>query len=159
MGYISFELDEEAAETGEFISNLDEIGRSIGNAVTQSVAAPLLQRPPLTKPVPKAPLRDLLFNKHMREGNLPALFADLAAKHGPVFEMTPPFQKERTIYLASPETNQWAHKHGRMHFRAKEYFQRLEENLRRVALDPLNGRGRPLPLPARPCSRHTRASR
>ncbi|MCY4617678.1 MAG: cytochrome P450 [Chloroflexi bacterium] len=126
MGYI-FELDEEARKRVEFISNLDEIGRSIGNAVTQSVAAPLLQRPPLTKPVPKAPLRDLLFNKHMREGNLPALFADLAAKHGPVFEMTPPFQKERTIYLASPETNQWAHKHGRMHFRAKEYFQRLEE--------------------------------
>ncbi len=126
FGYI-FELDEQSRARIDFISNLDEIGRSIANAVTQSVAAPLLQHPPLHKSVPKAPLRDLLFNRHMREGNLPALFADLAAKHGPVFEITPPFQKERTIYLASPETNQWAHKHGRMYFRAKEYFQKLEE--------------------------------
>ena len=126
FGYM-FDLDEQSRARIEFISNLDEIGRSIGNAVTQSVATPLLQHPPLTKPVPRAPLRDLLFNRHMRAGNLPALFADLAAKHGPVFEITPPFQKERTFYLASPETNQWAHKHGRMYFRAKEYFQKLEE--------------------------------
>ncbi len=126
FGYI-FELDEQSRARIEFISNLDEIGRSIATAVTQSVASPLLQHPPLTKRVPKAPLRHLLFNRHMREGNLPALFADLAARHGPVFEITPPFQKERTIYLAGPETNQWAHKHGRMYFRAKEYFQKLEE--------------------------------
>jgi cytochrome P450 len=126
FGYI-FELDEQSRARIEFISNLDEIGRSIGNAVTQSVATPLLQRPPLTKSIPKVRLRDFLFNRHLREGNLSVVFAGLAAKYGPVFELTPPFQKERTFYLASPETNQWAHKHGRMYFRAKEYFEKLED--------------------------------
>lgn len=126
FGYM-FELNEQSRARIDFISNLDEIGRSIGNAVTQSVATPLLQRPPLTKIAPKVSLLDFLFNRHMREGNLPALFAELAAKHGSVFEITPPFQKERTFYLASPETNQWAHKHGRMYFRAKEYFEKLED--------------------------------
>ncbi len=122
-----FELDEESEARIALISNLDVIGRSLGEAVTKSLVAPLLQRPPLTKPIPKAPLRDLLFNRHLREGNLPALFADLAKRHGPVFEISPPFQKERMIFLAGEQTNQWAHRHGRMHFRAKEYFQRLEE--------------------------------
>ena len=97
-------------------------GSSLGEAVTQSVAAPLLRRPPLTKPIPKAPLRHLLFNRHLREGNLPALFADLAKRHGPVFEISPPFQKERLIFLAGERTNRWAHRRGRMYLRAKDYF-------------------------------------
>ena len=97
-------------------------GSSLGEAVTQSVAAPLLRRPPLTKPIPKSPLRDLLFNRHLRDGNLPALFADLAKRHGPVFESSLPFQKERMIFLAGERTNRWAHRRGRMYLRAKDYF-------------------------------------
>ncbi len=122
-----FELDEASQARITFISNLDVIGRSLGEAVTKSLVAPLLQRPSLTKPIPKAPLRDLLFNRHLREGNLPALFADLAKRHGPVFELSVPFRKERMIFLAGQQTNQWAHRHGRMHLRAKEYFRRLGE--------------------------------
>ena len=124
---LMFELEEESEARIAFVCKLDVISRSIIEAVTQSVAAPLLQRPPLTKPIPKAPMRHLLLNRHLREGNLPALFADLAKRHGPVFELSPPFQKERMIVLAGEQTNQWAHRHGRMYFRAKEYFQRLEE--------------------------------
>ncbi len=125
---LMFELEEESEARIAFVCKLDVISRSIIEAVTESVAAPLLQRPSLNKPIPKAPMRQLLLNRRLREGNLPALFADLAQRHGPVFELSPPFQKERMIVLAGEQTNQWADRHGRMYFRAKEYFQRLEES-------------------------------
>ena len=108
---LMFELEEESEARIAFVCKLDVISRSIIDAVAENVAAPLLQRPPLSKPIPKAPMRHLLLNRRLREGNLPALFADLAQRHGPVFELSPPFQKERMIVLAGEQTNQWAHRH------------------------------------------------
>ena len=66
---------------------MDLIGRSIADAVAQSLAAPLLQHSALTKKIPTVPLWRLLLNRHLRSGNVPALFADLTEEYGPVFEI------------------------------------------------------------------------
>ena len=116
-----FQLDEEAEERIQFICKMDLIGRSIADAVAHSLADPLLRRSALTKNIPAVPVRQLLLNPHVRHGNIPALFADLAEKHGPVFEIRRSFAKSK-IFLAGPQTNRWAHRNGRMHLGAKDYF-------------------------------------
>ena len=120
-----FPLDEEAEERIEVICRLDLIGRSIAEAVSQNLAGPLLRRSSLTKQIPRVSLREFLLNRHRREGNLSAFFADLAKQYGPVFELRPPFS-QRMIFLAGPRTNRWVHRHGRMYLRAADYFHDLE---------------------------------
>ena len=121
-----FQLDDETEERIEFICNMDLIGRSIASAVSHNLAGPLLRRSALTKEIPRVPLRKVVFNPHLREGNFPALFADLAEEYGPVFELRPPFT-EPMIFLAGVETNNWVHKRGRMHLRSKDYFAEFEK--------------------------------
>ena len=121
-----FQLEEEDEERIEFICKLDLIGRSIAAAVSESVAAPLLRRSSLTKTIPTASLRKVLLNPHVRDGNLPALFADLAKEYGPVFQLRLPFGKPM-IFLAGTETNRWAHRQGRMYLRTKDYFYDFEK--------------------------------
>ena len=121
-----FQLDEESEERIQLICKMDVIGRSIANAVSQNLAGPLLRHSALTKKIPAVSLRKMLFNPHVRTGNIPALFADLAQEYGPVFEIRPPFAKPM-IFLAGSETNRWAHKRGRMYLRAKDYFADFEK--------------------------------
>ena len=121
-----FQLDEKAEKRIEFICNMDLIGRSIATAVSHNLAGPLLRRSALTKEIPTVSLRKLAFNPHLRGGNLPALFADLAKEYGPVFQLRPPFAKPM-IFLAGAETNNWVHKRGRMYLRAKDYFSEFEK--------------------------------
>ncbi len=78
-----FQLDGESEERIRPICRMNLIGRSVSDAVTQNLAAHLLQRPAFSKPIPAVPLHRLLANEHVRDGRLPALFADLAAEHGP----------------------------------------------------------------------------
>ncbi len=85
--FFSWKLEEGQEERIELICKMDLIGRSIAEAVTQNMSGALLRRPALAKKIPTVPLRQLVFNRHLRSGNLPALFADLAAKHGPVFQI------------------------------------------------------------------------
>ncbi len=120
-----FQLDEEAEKRIEFICRMELIGRSIGAAVPHNLAGPLLRHSALSKKIPTVSLRKLLFNRHVRHGNVPALFADLANEYGPVFEIRPPFA-EPMIFLAGPETNRWVHRRGRMYLRAKDYFSDFE---------------------------------
>ena len=80
-----FQLDDQAEERIRFICKMDLIGRSIAAAVSHNLAGPLLRRTALTKKFPTASLRKLLFNPHLRKGNVPALFADLTEEYGPVF--------------------------------------------------------------------------
>ena len=63
----------------------------------------------------------MIFSPHIRRGNIPALFADLAQEYGPVFQIHPPFSKPM-IFLAGTETNHWVHRRGRMYLRARDYF-------------------------------------
>ena len=121
-----FQLDEEAEERIKSICQMDLIGRSIAAAVVHHQASPLLQHSHLTKQIPAVPLRQLLLNPHMRDGNVPALFAELTQKYGPVFEIRPPFAKPM-LFIAGPQTNHWVHRHGRMYLRARDYFADFEK--------------------------------
>ena len=121
-----FQIDEEAEERIKFVSQMDLIGRAIAAAVTESIVAPTLRRPSLTKPIPAVSLRDLVFNRELREGRLPAGFAGLAEKYGPVFELRLPF-RQNMIVLAGLKTNQWAHRMGRVFLRSKEYFEGVDK--------------------------------
>ncbi len=121
-----FELDEAAEERIKFICGMDVIGRSISDAIEHNIANPLLRRSSLTKQIPTVSLHRLLLSPHVRSGNIPALFAELADKYGPVFEIRPPF-KEPVTFLASTATNRWVHRHGRMYLRARIYFADFEQ--------------------------------
>ena len=121
-----FELDDETEERIKFICQMDLIGRSIAAAVEHNIASPLLRHSSLNKHIPRVAQRHLLLNPHLRKGNLPALFADLAKQYGPVFELRPPFAKPM-LFIAGPQINQWAHRHGRLYLRAKDYFADFEK--------------------------------
>ncbi len=121
-----FQLDDETEQRIQAICRMDLIGRSIAEAVSQNIAGPLLRRSAFTKKIPTVPLRKLLFNPHLRSGNIAALFADLAKEYGPVFKIHPPFRKPM-LFLAGTDTNHWVHRHGRMYLRAKDYFADFEK--------------------------------
>ena len=121
-----FQLEEETEQRIEFICRTAVLGRTIAAAVAENIASPLLTRSALTKKIPRASMLKMLFNKHTRNGNFAALFADLAREYGPVFQINPPFQ-EPMIFLAGPETNHWVHRRGRMYLRAKDYIADFEK--------------------------------
>ncbi len=121
-----YELDEKMEERIRSICQMDLIGRSIADAVEQNIASPLLRHSSLNKRIPRVSQRHLLFNPHLRAGNFPALFAELEKKYGPVFELRPPFSKPM-LFLAGPQINHWAQRHGRMYLRAKDYFAEFEK--------------------------------
>ena len=121
-----FDLDDEAEERIKFICKMDLIGRSIAAAVEHKIASPLLRRSALAKQIPPVSLPQLLLNRHVRNGNIPALLAELAQKYGPVFQIRPPFMKPM-IFVAGPEANRWVHRQGRMYLRARDYFADFEK--------------------------------
>ena len=92
-----------------------------------NLAGPLLTRSAFTKKIPTVPLRKLVLNPHVRDGNVPALFADITQEYGlSDFEIRPPFAQPM-IFLAGPETNHWVHRRGRMYLRSKDYFSDFEK--------------------------------
>ena len=120
-----FQLDETSEARIQLICKMDVIGRSIAHAVQDNIASPLRRHSTLTKKMPVVPLRKLLLNPHLRTGNVPALFADLAREYGPVFKIRLPFAKPM-IFLVSPQINEWMNKRGRMHLRSRHYFAPFE---------------------------------
>ena len=124
--HLMYPIDEEVEERIQFVCQMDLIGQAIAAAVSQSILAPSLRRPSLTKPIPTVSLRDLVFNREMREGRLPAGFANLADKYGPVFQLRIPF-RQNIIVLAGLKTNEWAHRMGRLFLRSKEYFEGVDK--------------------------------
>ena len=121
-----FDLDEEAEKRIEFICRMDLIGRSIADAVSRSLVGPIRRHSALAKKIPTVPLPKLLLNPHIRDGNLNALFGNLAEEYGPVFQIRPPFS-EPMIFLAGLEANRWMQKRGRMYLRARDYFSDFEK--------------------------------
>ncbi len=105
-----FPLEAEDEERIAFICKLDVIGRSISEAVAHNLAGPLLSHPGLTRTIPTVPLRRLVFNKNLRNGNIPALFAELTQEYGPVFQIRPPLTKP-LVFLGG-NVNYWAHRQG-----------------------------------------------
>ena len=120
------QLDDEAAARVEYLCKIDLIGRAIAEAITSSVAGPLLRRFTLAKEIPVVSLAKVMLNPHVRSGNLPALFAALAEEYGPIFQMKVPFG-QRMIFLCGPRTNRWVHRHGRMFLRARDYLEEFEK--------------------------------
>ena len=88
-----FQLDEESEGRVEVICKMDLIGRAIAEAIEHSQAGPLFRGAALARKIPVVPLRRLLRSRHIRDGNLPALFAGLAEEYGPVFKIRAPFGK------------------------------------------------------------------
>ncbi len=121
-----FQLDEAAEERIKFICQLDLIGRSIADAVSESLVGPISRHAVFTKRIPTVSLRRLLRNPHVRDGNLNALFGNLAEEYGPVFRIRPPFSKPMT-FLAGLESNEWVHKRGRRYLRTRDYFADFEK--------------------------------
>ncbi|MYE76221.1 MAG: cytochrome P450 [Acidimicrobiaceae bacterium] len=130
-----FELDEEAEQRVQDISRMDLIGRAIADAVGQNIAGAQFRRSALAKKIAVVPLRRVLRSRHVRTGNLPALFADLHGEFGPVFEIRPPLAQDM-ICLVGPEANHWVHRHGRMHLRARDYLEDFEKVYGGVGLLP-----------------------
>ncbi len=121
-----FQLDDDAEERIRIICKMDLIGRSLAEAVMHNATVPLLKRSRLTKRIPVVNLRQLLRNQQLRNGNLPALFAELATRYGPVYQIRPPFSPP-LLFLAGPQINHWANRHGRMYLRARDYFADFEK--------------------------------
>lgn len=121
-----FDLDEESEQRVEIVCKMDLIGRSIGAAVTHSVGNPLARSAFLLKAIPVVRLHRVLRSRHLRSGNMAALFAELAEAYGPVFELRLPFQESATV-LAGREANLWVHRHGRNYLRARDYLAEFEE--------------------------------
>ena len=121
-----FELDEAAEERIKLICRLDLIGRSIAAAVSESLVGPIRKHTAFAKTIPTVSLPKLLLNPHLRDGNLNALFGNLAEEYGPVFQIRPPFS-ERKIFLAGLETNEWVQKRGRRYLRTRDYFTEFEK--------------------------------
>ena len=122
---LMFDLDEEQEKRIELICKLELINRRLSAAVKQAIIAPTLQHSPLTKPIPKVSLRRLAANRHLWDGNLPALFGSLAGQYGPVFQIGLPFQKPRT-FLAGPGVNRWVRQNSRRFLTSGHYFREME---------------------------------
>ena len=121
-----FEIDEEHEKRIEWICSTELIIRDLSAAVNQTIVTPLLRRRPLTKTIPKIPLKSILSNQHLRDGNLPALFGTLAEQYGPVFQIGVPFQKTRT-FMAGPESNQWVSQNARRVMTSGNFFRDVEK--------------------------------
>ena len=120
-----FDLDENNEKRIELICNLELINRLLSTAVKQVIIAPSLQHSPLTKPIPNVALKHLLTNRHLWDGNLPALFGNLAERYGPVFRISVPFQEPRT-FLAGPRVNHWARRNSRRFLTSGHFFREME---------------------------------
>ncbi len=131
-----FEIDDETEARIRLICQMDLIGQAIANAVEHNLAGPLLRHAALTKPIPKVPLRQLMFNRHVWNGNLPAFFADLTERYGSVFHIKPPIGETEMYVLAGANTNRWVHRYGRMYLHSRGYFRELEAAYHAAGLLP-----------------------
>lgn len=122
---LMFDLDEENLNRIDLICNLELINRRLSRAVKDVSISPTLQQSPLTKPIPMIPIRRLLSNRHLWNGNLPALFGNLADQFGPVFRIGGPFQKPRT-FMAGPKINAWVRRNSRRFLTSGSYFREME---------------------------------
>ncbi|WP_419842417.1 cytochrome P450 [Candidatus Poriferisodalis sp.] len=131
-----FEIDNDAQHRIELICKMDLIGRAIAHAVEQNLTGPALRRAALTRPVPRVPMRRLVFNRQAWRGNLPAFFADLKQQFGSVFVIKPPLTRSPLYVLAGIQTNRWVHRYGRMYLRSRDYFRDLESAYHAAGLLP-----------------------
>ncbi len=120
-----FQLEDDHEERITLICNMELISRVIATAVEQSITTPTLKQSPATKKIPAIPIRSVLFDRHLWNGNLPALFANLSDEYGPVFQIRLPFLKPLT-FLAGANANQWVKRNSRKFMSSGIYFRATE---------------------------------
>lgn len=123
--YIFDEIDEEKKKRIDLICKMELITRTISTAVKQVAIAPSLRRSSITKSIPKVRLSSIIFNRHLWDGNIPALFGNLAGKYGPVFQIGIPLQKPRT-FMAGATVNHWVRRNSRKYMTSGTFFREME---------------------------------
>ena len=121
-----YDLDDASDARVQLISQMDLIGRAIASAVAGNISRTSAHSTALTKPIPTIPLRRLIRNKHIRNGNVSAAFAELASDYGSVFQIKSPLHSDPLIFLVGPHINRWIHRHGRMYLDSGTYLRGLE---------------------------------
>ncbi len=116
-----FEIDEDTEKRIEQICQMELIGRVISAAVQETIANPLLRKSHLTKKIPYASVIRIGLNRNFWKGNLPALFANLAEKYGPVFRIRTVFGKPMT-FMVGAEINHWVHRKGRRYLTSRNFY-------------------------------------
>ena len=120
-----FQLEDVYEERVALICNMELISRAIATAVEQSITNPALKHSPATKNIPAISPKSVLFNRHLWNGNLPALFANLSEQYGPVFQLRVPFLKPLT-FLAGANANRWVQRNSRKFMSSGNYFRAAE---------------------------------
>jgi len=121
-----FDLNKETEDRIEWICKVELINRTIASGVEQTIIAPTLQSTPLRKKIPRVSIKNFLSNRNFRDGNIPALFANMSEQYGPVFQVKLPFQKPMT-FVAGEKANRWVHRNARMYLTSGNYFRELEQ--------------------------------
>ena len=139
-----FQLDDEAEKRIELVCKMDLIGRSIADAVVENLAGPLLRRSHLSKQIPAVSLSRLLFNPHVRSGNVPALLGSLAEEYGTGVRDSSALCQ--TDDLRGRGRDEPLDAPARTHVpESQGLFRRLRESLWRLRSVAFPGRRRPLP--------------
>ena len=123
-----FELDEEAERRIETICRMDLIGRSIADAVrAQHRQPPAPAFHPDQENSEASRCTGCCSARILRTGNVPALFAELTERYGPVFQDPSAVQETYDVRRRSRRQTSWVHRHGRMYLRARDYFADFEK--------------------------------
>ena len=130
-----FELDEKIENRIEIICQMELIGRTISAAVRETIASPLLRRRSFTKQIPTVSLFKMVRNRNLWNGNMPAMFADLAKEYGPIYRINPLYRKPMT-FAAGAEINRWVHRKGRLYLTSRKFYSEVEDDYGGFGLIP-----------------------
>ncbi len=123
---LSAEDYEEWHERIEFLANLDLIGRTVAQAIVDSVGRPKLRRTRPRQQMDKLRYIDLLRQRDLRSGNIPKGMLEISRQHGPILTMPFKIHKSPVVVAIGTEVNQWVNTYGRYYLRSKDYVQGLE---------------------------------
>lgn len=121
-----FELDEDHDKRIRQICQMELLSRSIAEAVRQTIISPSLKKLPVSKKILSVHVASLMRNRLFWQGNIPALMADVAKKHGPVFQVKAPGGKP-LLCAAGLNVNRWVHRNARKVMTSGVYFRQLEK--------------------------------
>lgn len=130
-----FEIDDYTERRIEQICQMELIGRTISAAVKDTIASPLLRRPSFMKKIPSVSLFKMIRNRNLWNGNMPAMFADLAKEYGPVYRINSLYRGPMTFAVGA-DINRWVHRKGRMYLTSRKYYLNVEKDYGGFGLIP-----------------------
>ncbi len=111
----------------ELICKMDLVAQAIGAAIEESRARPAQSYISHSRPIPKASLKWLIGNRHLRNGDFSRLMTDAFRTYGPVFKLALPFSDKGIVVLTGHETNTWINQNGRYYFRSRDHMSDFEQ--------------------------------